>query len=139
MMNSTDNKTRVVAAVVVAEGCTGEGEKYLCMKRTRSRYPYISEHWEFPGGKVEAGESDHEALVREIKEEMDWDVFVGRKLGTIDYDYPDFSVSVTAYLCKGSQQQFKLLDHLDFKWLTRAQLDDLNWTEADRLLVESFL
>ena len=70
--------TRVVCAVIEHNG------KILCMKRTRSRFPYISEHWEFPGGKVEEGESDHEALLREIQEEMRWDIFVGKKLAEID-------------------------------------------------------
>ena len=130
------DRTRVVAAVIVEEGCTGEGRKYLCMKRTRSRYPYISEHWEFPGGKVEHDESDHEALVREIREEMDWDVFVGPCLGTVDYDYPDFAISVTAYLCRGGEGMFKLLDHLDYKWLTQNELDSLEWTAADRELLK---
>lgn len=69
-----EEKTYHVVAAIIKDG-----DKYLCMQRGRSHYAYISEHWEFPGGKVEAGESDHEALVREIKEEMDWDVFVGKK------------------------------------------------------------
>ena len=121
--------TRVVGAIVK------EGDKYLCMQRARSRYPYISEHWEFPGGKVEKGESDHEALVREIREEMDWDVFVGPKIGTVRCDYPDFSVEITAYLCKGGDGEMKLLEHLDSRWLTREELEELNWTEADRMLL----
>lgn len=122
--------SNVVGAVIQ------RGDKYLCMQRTRSRYPYISERWEFPGGKVERGESDHEALVREIKEEMDWDVYVGRQLGTIDYDYPDFSVTITLYLCKGGDEDdFKLLEHLAYKWLSRDELPTLNWTDADRELL----
>ena len=125
-----------MAAVVIEDGCTGEGPKYLCMQRTRSRYPYISEHWEFPGGKVEAGESDHEALVREIKEEMDWDVYVGRKLGTVEHHYEDFDISLTAYLCKGGEGDFKLLEHLDYRWLPKHKLLTLKWTEADRKLIE---
>ena len=120
----------VVAAVIL------EGGKYLCMQRCRSKYDYISEHWEFPGGKVEDGESDHHTLVREIREEMDWDVYVGRKLGSVVQEYPDFSITLTAYLCKGGDGEFKLLDHLDFKWLEREQLDTLNWTEGDRKLLE---
>ena len=71
-----EEKTYHVVAAIIKDG-----DKYLCMQRGRSRYAYISEHWEFPGGKVEGGESDHEALVREIKEEMDWDIFVGKKSG----------------------------------------------------------
>ena len=79
----------VVAAVVK------EGDKYLCMQRPRSRRRYISEHWEFPGGKVEEGETDHEALVREIKEEMDWDIYVGRRIGTVEHSYRDFDIRLT--------------------------------------------
>ena len=122
-------ESRVVAAVVK------NGDRYLCMQRCRSHYPYISERWEFPGGKVEQGESYHEALVREIKEEMDWDVYVGRKLGTISHEYPDFKVRLTAYLCKGGDGEFKMLEHLDCKWLTREEMETLNWTEADRKLL----
>ena len=85
----------IVAAVVK------QGGKYLCMQRCRSIYDYISERWEFPGGKVEAGENDYDALIREIKEEMDWDIFVGRKLSTIEHEYPDFIITLTVYLCKG--------------------------------------
>lgn len=122
---------RVVAAVVK------RGNEYLCMKRTRSRYPYISERWEFPGGKVQDNESDHEALIREIKEEMDWDVYVGRQLGHVAHHYPDFDIDLTAYLCMaGPEDDFKLLEHLDYKWLKREELDTLNWTEADRKLLE---
>jgi hypothetical protein len=108
----------------------------LCMQRGRSPYAYISEHWEFPGGKIEEGESDHEALVREIKEEMDWDVFVGKKVGTVEFHYPDFNLHLTAYLCKGGDGGFKMLEHLDYKWLTIDELQDLKWTEADRKLIE---
>jgi len=128
---STSKKVaRVVAAVVERDG------KYLCMQRCRSHYPYISEHWEFPGGKVEEGESDHEALVREIKEEMDWDVFVGRKLATVEHEYPDFCVSITAYLCRGGDEEFKLLEHLHYQWLTKEELPQLNWTAADEKIIE---
>ena len=109
--------------------------KYLCMQRCRKGRDYIAEHWKFPGGKVEAGETDHEALIREIKEEMDWDVYVGRKLGTVEEQYPDFSISLTAYLCKGGNGEFKLLEHLDYKWLTKDELPRLNWTDADRKLL----
>lgn len=121
--------SRVVAAVVK------DGDKYLCMQRCRSHYPYISEHWEFPGGKVEIGESFHQSLIREIKEEMDWDVYVGKKLGTVEHEYPDFFVKLTAFLCKGGDDEFKMFEHLDYKWLTRKEMESLNWTEADRKLL----
>lgn len=102
------------------------------MQRCRSDQEYTSQRWEFPGGKIEDGESGYDALLREIKEEMDWDIFVGRLLGTITYEYPDFTISLEAYLCKGGKGQFKLLEHLDYKWLKRSEMSALDWTEADK-------
>ena len=130
LTNMEKKESRVVAAVIK------DGDKYLCMQRCRSRIPYISERWEFPGGKVEQGESFHQALMREIKEEMDWDIYVGKKLGSISHEYPDFKVKLTAFLCKGGDGEFKMLEHLDYKWLTREEMDSLNWTEADRKLLD---
>ena len=122
----------VVAAIIQ------RGDKFLCMKRTRSRYPYISERWEFPGGKIEDGENDYEALIREIKEEMDWDIFVGRHLATIDYQYPDFDINLSGYLCRASDtDDFKMLEHLDYQWLTPEEFSQLKWTEADQRLIEA--
>jgi 8-oxo-dGTP diphosphatase len=89
----------------------------------------------FPGGKVEPGENDYQTLIREIKEEMDWDVFVGRRLGAVEHAYPDFTIQLTAYLCKGGDGEMKLLEHLDARWLTRQEMEALNWTEADRRLL----
>lgn len=122
---------KVVCAVVK------DGDKYLCTQRLRSHKRYESELWEFPGGKVKEGENDYEALIREIKEEMDWDIFVGRRLGSIDHEYPDYVITLTAYLCKGGDEDFKLFFHLDAKWLTREKMDNLRWTEADRKLLET--
>ena len=123
-------KGNVVAAVIK------DGDRYLCLQRTRSRYDYISERWEFPGGKMEKEETEHEALLREIKEEMDWDIFVGRRLGSVEQDYPDYTITLTAYLCRGTEAPFKLLSHLDAKWLTRDKMDVLKWTEADNKLIK---
>lgn len=130
-MEKTKKPTRVVCAVVQ------RGDLYLCMKRTRSHYSYISERWEFPGGKVERGENDYEALLREIREEMDWDIYVGRKIGEIDYEYPDFSTHLVAYRCRCDEgDDFKLLDHLSYRWLPREELHTLKWTAADEELLK---
>ncbi|MBO4659954.1 MAG: (deoxy)nucleoside triphosphate pyrophosphohydrolase [Prevotella sp.] len=113
-----------------------DGDKFLCMQRLRSHKKYESELWEFPGGKVKEGENDYEALIREIKEEMDWDIFVGKKLGAIDHEYPDYTITLTAYLCRGGETEYKLFSHLDAKWLTRDKLNTLRWTDADRKLID---
>ena len=132
MIQSPEKKSRVVAAVIK------RGDKYLCMQRCRSKYDYISERWEFPGGKVEEGEDDREALKREIKEEMDWDINVEELISIIDYDYPDFSVTIAAYLCHGNDHDdFNLLEHLKYRWLTRKELPLLEWTAADAELIKA--
>ena len=121
----------VVCAVV------RDGNKILCTQRCRSSKDYVSEHWEFPGGQIEEGESPEEALIREIKEEMDWDIYVGRPLATVDHIYPDFDITLTAFDCMARDYDYKLLEHIDAKWLTVGELPKLQWTEADRELIES--
>lgn len=120
---------RVVAAVVK------KGDRILCTQRTRSHKNYNSERWEFPGGKVKEGESDHEALIREIREEMAWDVFVGRPAALVVHEYPDFIIDMTAYYCLAENDDFRLLEHLDARWLALDELDTLNWADADRKIV----
>lgn len=120
----------VVCAVV------RDGGKVLCTQRCRSSKSYVSEHWEFPGGQVENGESLEAALRREIKEEMDWDIYVGRPLGTVSNSYPDFDITLTAFDCMARTNDFKLLEHLDARWLSPGELKTLTWTEADRKLIE---
>lgn len=131
MKQATEMKhSRVVAAVVK------RGDRYLCMRRCRSKYAYISEKWEFPGGKVEPDESDRDALRREIKEEMDWDVCAGEALATVEYSYPDFSLTLVAYLCEApADDSFKLLEHTDYCWLKADELLSLDWTAADAELI----
>lgn len=114
-----------------------EGDKYLCTQRLRKGPTYIAERWEFPGGKVEDNENDYEALRREIREEMDWDIYVGSRLGTINHEYPDFILKLTAYECLARDNEFKLLAHLDSKWLTKEEFPSLEWTEADKILIQT--
>jgi len=120
----------VVAAVMVQDG------KYFCAQRCRSDKEYVSEHWEFPGGKIEEGETPYDTLLREIREEMDWDVYVGRCLGTVNHRYPDFNITLTAYLCKPGDGEPKLLEHLDAQWLTKKEMKKLNWTAADKKVLK---
>ena len=113
-----------------------DGDKILCTQRLRKGPNYIAEHWEFPGGKVKQGENDYEALRRELLEEMDWNIYVGAKLGSIEYEYPDFTIRLTAYDCMAHDNDFKLLAHIESCWLTPEEFAKLNWTGADAELIK---
>ena len=122
---------KVVCAVIHKE------DKFLCTQRLRTGPTYIAEHWEFPGGKVKSDENEYDALRREIKEEMDWNIYVGGKLGSITYEYPDFNIILTAYDCMARDYNFKLFVHLDAKWLGIDEFDSLEWTAADKKLIKT--
>ena len=134
MLLGQERMKRLSACRVAVFGLGGVGG-YAAERVMHSANPGVFRCVRTIGDAVEAGETDHEALIREIKEEMDWDVYVDRKLGTVEEQYPDFSISLTAYLCKGGNGEFKLLEHLDYKWLTKDELPRLNWTDADRKLL----
>ena len=122
----------VVAAVIEYK------DKILCMQRGEAKYDYTSYKYEFPGGKVEASEENHIALSRELREEMDLDVVIGEEdyLLTVDHTYPDFAITMHAYLCKVDTPDFVMKEHIDFKWLSAGELDTLDWAEADMPIVE---
>ena len=122
----------VVAAVIEYEN------KILCMQRGEAKYDYTGYKFEFPGGKVEAGEENHIALSRELREEMDLDVVIGEEdyLLTVDHTYPDFLITMHAYLCKVDTPDFVMKEHVDFRWLSVSELDSLDWAEADKPIVE---
>ena len=121
---------KVVCAIIK------DGEKVLCTQRLRKGPDYISEHWEFPGGKVEADESKQEALQREILEEMDWKIQVGPQLAEMEYEYPDFFIQLTAYSCTAHDKNFKLLAHIGACWLKPDDFPQLNWAAADTELIK---
>ena len=122
----------VVAAVIEFEN------KILCMQRGEAKYDYTSYKFEFPGGKVEAGEEKYVALSRELREEMDLDVSIREKdyLLTVEHTYSDFAITMHAYLCKVATPDFVMKEHVDFKWLCVRELDSLDWAEADKPIVE---
>ena len=118
---------RVVAAVIRAEG------KVFATQRG---YGEFKDGWEFPGGKIEAGETPQEALVREIKEELDADIRVGVLIDTIEYDYPTFHLSMDCFLCEPLSQAFVLKEHEAARWLSAKELDSVEWLPADVTLID---
>ena len=122
----------VVAAVIEYEN------KILCMQRGKAKFDYVSYKFEFPGGKIEAGEENHTALERELYEEMDMDVSISEYdfLLTVEHTYPDFAITMHTYLCKVAKPDFVMKEHISFKWLSVTELDKLEWAEADKPIVE---
>lgn len=110
--------------------------RVFCAQRLRKGPDYVAEHWEFPGGKVEENEEETAALQREISEELDWEIEIGKHLGCIDYEYPDFIIHLSAYHCTALNLNFKLLSHIDCRWLQPEDLSSLDWTDADAKLIK---
>ncbi len=123
----------VVAAVIEHDG------EILCMKRGESRYPYTSHRWEFPGGKVEVGETQQQALHRELLEEMDYEVEVGEHLITVTHHYPDFNITLAAYRCTACDRHFVMREHAAYCWLPTEQLLNLDWCAADLPIAKELL
>lgn len=116
----------VVAAIIV------KGHKVFATQRG---YGEWKDFWEFPGGKIDAGETPEEALCREIKEELDTEIAVGELFTTIDYDYPTFHITMHCYLCTIENGSLTLLEHEAAKWLSLEQLDSVTWLPADLLVI----
>lgn len=105
------------------------------MFATQRGYGEFKDGWEFPGGKVESGESPEEALRREIREELEVDVNVGDLIETIEYDYPAFHLSMKCFACTIAGGSPHLLEHEAAKWLTSKQLGSVDWLPADVTLI----
>ena len=118
---------RVVAAIIIENG------KVFATQRG---YGEFKDGWEFPGGKIEPGETPEEAIVREIKEELDTEVEVIELLDTVEYDYPNFHLSMGCFICKIKSGDLVLKEHEAAKWLTKDKLRSLEWLPADMGLVE---
>lgn len=122
---------RVVAAVIQRKH---NGSKQIFA--TQRGYGEFKGGWEFPGGKIEVGETPQKALIRKIKEELDADIVVGDLIDTIEYDYPDFHLSMDCFWCELQSEHVVLNEHEDAKWLSKAQLDSVDWLPADVTLVD---
>lgn len=113
---------KVVAAIIQKEN------KILATKRG---YGEFINMWEFPGGKIEPGETKEEALIREIKEELNIEISVDKFAIDIEYQYPNFYLFMSCFMCSIKEGSIELLEHNDGKWITKEELNTLNWLLAD--------
>ena len=118
----------VVAAVIVKDGR---------IFATQRGYGDFKDFWEFPGVKIEPGEKAEDALIREIKEELEADITVDSFLQTIEYDYPKFHLILHCYLCSLNTKEVHLLEHESSRWLSADELDSVEWLPADLSLISS--
>ena len=123
---------RVVAAVIKAENEQGKPIIFA----TQRGYGEYKDGWEFPGGKIEEGETPQEALKREIMEELDTEISVGDLIDTIEYDYPTFHLSMDCFWSTIVEGDLVLKEHEAAKWLTKEQLGDVDWLPADITLID---
>ena len=118
---------RVVAAIIRDRGR---------IFATQRGYGPYKDGWEFPGGKIEPGETPEEALKREIREELDTEIEVGKRAGRIEYDYPEFHLSMDCFFCTLLSGSLTLKEHEAAKWLSPEELDSVSWLPADLSLIE---
>ena len=117
----------VVAAII------RKGDKIFATQRG---YGEWQDWWEFPGGKMEVGETPEEALAREIREELSAEISVGELLTTVEYDYPKFHLTMHCYLCSLVSEALHLNEHEAAKWLSKDELDSVKWLPADEIVLD---
>lgn len=122
---------KVVAAII----CDDMKEKNKIFATARG-YGELKGGWEFPGGKVEPGETSQQALIREIIEELDTKIKVGELIDTVEYDYPTFHLSMDCFWAEVKAGHLELKEAEAAKWLTKNQLDSIDWLPADILLID---
>lgn len=122
----------VVAAVIRTVNAKGE----FIVFATQRGYGTFKGGWDFPGGKIENGETNQQALKREIVEELDTEIVVGEFIDTVEYDYSEFHLSMNCYFCEIVKGNLHLKEHTDARWLTKSELSSVDWLPADAMLLE---
>ncbi|MDE7287289.1 MAG: 8-oxo-dGTP diphosphatase MutT [Lachnospiraceae bacterium] len=128
MSQSPDRKTIKVAAAII------KNQNHIFA--TQRGYGPFKDGWEFPGGKIEEGETPNQALIREIKEELDTEIEIGELVDIVEYDYPDFHLTMHCFMCTIKSGNLVLKEHEAAKWLTRETLHSVDWLPADKDLID---
>ena len=126
-------KVNVVAAVIEDKG------EILCVQRGSNKLEYISEKFEFPGGKIEEGETLEMTIIREIQEELNMKIVPIEQLPTVEHTYQDFHLTMHVFRCSCESRMLELTEHISFSWLTKEELRSLDWAAADIPIVENIL
>ncbi len=122
----------VVAAVIIRSSNDGTKQVFA----TQRGYGEFKDGWEFPGGKIEAGEAPQTALAREIREELATEIKVWECIGTIEYDYQKFHLSMMCFVCEVVSGKLELLEHENAAWLTKEELNSVDWLPADITILD---
>ena len=123
----------------VVAGIIKNNNEYLCMERSQGKYEYVSYKFEFPGGKIEEGETKEQALIRELQEEMEFEVEIEKPFMETTHEYPDFIITMYVFLCSAKNRNFVMNVHKSFKWLPLEQLETLDWAAADIPVVKKLM
>ena len=123
----------VVAAIIK------HNDKILCVQRGENKLSYISKKYEFPGGKIEQGETLEETVIREIEEELKMTIKTESRYITVTHQYPDFLLTMDSFVCSCEDPTVYLTEHIDYKWLSISELEGLDWAEADIPIVNKLV
>ncbi|MBL0012578.1 MAG: (deoxy)nucleoside triphosphate pyrophosphohydrolase [Flavobacterium sp.] len=123
----------VVAAIIF------HNDKILCVQRGPNKLDYISKKYEFPGGKMEIGETKEQTIKREILEELKMEITVKEEFLTVVHQYPDFILTMHSFICDCIDRKLTLTEHIDFQWLKKDELINLDWAAADIPIMKKLL
>lgn len=126
-------KIEVVAGIIFFQ------DQILCVQRPKNKLHYISEKFEFPGGKIENGETKKEALIRELNEELDIAASIKSLFLTVVHEYPDFELIMHSFICEVKSKKLTLHEHISLEWLTIKEINKLDWAAADIPIVNKLV